>query len=125
MKTNNKKHPCCACNRNIPDKDYDDCYVCDGCGGSHHIRCSGDSGSGYGEYPAEGAYSYCKKCTKPKVSNLIDGVEYGVAFISSPSLKSMPAHGCVKGCILTVDRRKRRYVNVGGNLIAKWKLIKP
>ena len=56
-----EKTKCTSCKRNV---NYETSYECESCGGLHHPMCSGEESDGTGEYPAEDAYSVCKKCIK-------------------------------------------------------------
>ena len=55
------KIKCTSCLRNV---NSDTAWECESCGGDHHPKCSGEYGSGGGEYASETEYSVCKKCVK-------------------------------------------------------------
>ena len=47
-------------------------YGCDSCNAGCHKNCVGEVTKGYGEYPDEDSYSYCKKCVKKEKKTYCD-----------------------------------------------------
>ena len=63
---------CCSCKKYL--KVDDEAWICEKCGGEHHLKCSGDNYEGCGEYPHEEAYSICERCIK-KLNNELGSLD--------------------------------------------------